>query len=169
LLLAGVRKREVEMGPLDMARIVAEAMQRLTSVIEESQAEIVMPERWPVAVGYGPWVEEVWANYISNAIKYGGQPPRVELGASSPAHGGKAKGELIRFWVRDNGAGLTEEAQAQLFVPFTKLDQIRVEGHGLGLSIVRRIMEKLGGQAGVESKVGQGSVFFFSLPTAGSV
>ena len=169
LLLAGVRKREVEMGPLDMASIVAEAMQRLTSVIEESQAEIVMPERWPVAVGYGPWVEEVWANYISNAIKYGGQPPRVELGASSPAHGGKAKGELIRFWVRDNGAGLTEEAQAQLFVPFTKLDQIRVEGHGLGLSIVRRIMEKLGGQAGVESKVGQGSVFFFSLPTVGSV
>jgi signal transduction histidine kinase/DNA-binding response OmpR family regulator len=184
LLLAGVRKREVEMGPLDMASIVAEAMQRMTSMIEGSQAEIVLPETWPVAVGYGPWVEEVWVNYISNAIKYGGQPPRVELGASlpsipparggqakevvSPLSGGKAKGQQVHFWVRDNGPGLTKEAQAQLFVPFTKLDQIRVEGHGLGLSIVRRIMEKLGGQAGVESQVGQGSIFFFSLPAAGS-
>lgn len=172
LLLAGVRKREVEMGPLDMMSIVAEAMQRMTSMIEGSQAEIVLPETWPVAVGYGPWVEEVWVNYISNAIKYGGQPPRVELGASlpsvPPAREGQTKGQQVHFWVRDNGPGLTKEARAQLFVPFTKLDQVRVEGHGLGLSIVRRIVEKLGGQAGVESQVGQGSIFFFSLPAAGS-
>jgi signal transduction histidine kinase/DNA-binding response OmpR family regulator len=172
LLLAGVRKREVEMGPLDMASIVAEAMQRMTSMIEGSQAEIVLPETWPAAVGYGPWVEEVWVNYISNAIKYGGQPPRVELGASlpsvPPAREGQTKGQQVHFWVRDNGPGLTKEARAQLFVPFTKLDQVRVEGHGLGLSIVRRIVEKLGGQAGVESQVGQGSIFFFSLPAAGS-
>ena len=70
----------------------------------------------------------------------------------------------MRFWVRDNGPGLTPEAQAQLFIPFTQLDQIRVKGHGLGLSIVRRIMEKLGGQVGVESEVGRGSIFIFSLP-----
>ncbi len=159
LLLAGVRKMEVEMRPLDMASIVAEAMQRLAGMIEQSQAEVILPETWPVALGYGPWVEEVWVNYLSNGIKYGGQPPRVELGATAQPD------SKVRFWIRDNGPGLPPEAQARLFIPFTRFDQVRTEGHGLGLSIVRRIVEKLGGQVGVKSAVGQGSVFTFTLPT----
>jgi two-component system sensor histidine kinase/response regulator len=52
----------------------------------------------------------------------------------------------------------------QLFTPFTQLLQIRAEGHGLGLSIVRRIVEKFDGQVGIESEVGRGSVFTFTLP-----
>ncbi len=159
LLLAGVRKQEVKVAALDMGSVVAEAVQRLTDVIEQSQAEVVLPDAWPVALGYGPWIEEVWTNYISNSIKYGGRPPRVELGAVAQPDG------WTRFWVRDNGPGLTAEAQARLFVPFTKLDQVRVEGHGLGLSIVQRILEKLGGKVGVESEIGQGCVFSFFLPT----
>jgi signal transduction histidine kinase len=55
-----------------------------------------------------------------------------------------------------------------LFTPFTRLNQVRAKGHGLGLSIVRRIVEKLGGQVGVESQIGQGSSFFFTLPGAAS-
>jgi len=70
---------------------------------------------------------------------------------------------MVRFWVRDNGPGLTPEAQARLFTPFTRLDQVRAEGHGLGLSIVQRIVKKLGGHVGVESEVGRGSVFTFTL------
>jgi signal transduction histidine kinase len=162
LLLAGVRKKEVETNPLDMASIVAEALQRLTDLIEDRQAEIILPETWPTALGYAPWVEEVWANYISNGIKYGGQPPHVELGATVQSSDDAPP--TVRFWVRDNGPGLTPEAQARLFIPFTQLDQLRTEGYGLGLSIVQRIVDKLGGQVGVESEVGQGSVFFFSLP-----
>jgi signal transduction histidine kinase len=158
LLLSELRQREVETGPLDMASIVADAQKRLTGMIGEHEAEIVVPETWPEALGYGPWIEAVWANYLSNAIKYGGEPPRVELGAT-PQPDGK-----ICFWVRDNGPGLTLEDQAHLFTPFTRLDQVRARGHGLGLSIVRRIVEKLGGKVGVESKVGQGSIFAFTLP-----
>jgi signal transduction histidine kinase len=162
LLLGRVQKAEVELTPLDMASIVAEAIQRQASMIKEHQAEIVLPETWPLALGHGPWVEEVWANYLSNALKYGGQPPRVELGAAAQADG------RVRFWVRDNGPGLAPEAQAQLFTPFTRLDQGRAEGHGLGLSIVQRIVDKLGGQVGVESEVGRGSVFTFTLPSVAS-
>jgi PAS domain S-box-containing protein len=159
LLLAGVRKmEEVEKRPLDMASIVAEAQQRLAHMIEEHQAEIILPDTWPVALGHGPWVEEVWVNYLNNAIKYGGQPPHVELGATKQPDG------MVRFWVRDNGPGLRPEEQARLFTPFTRLDQVRTKGHGLGLSIVGRIVEKLGGQVGVESEVGRGSVFTFTLP-----
>jgi signal transduction histidine kinase len=150
LLLACVRKvTEVEMDLLDTASIVAEAQGRLALMIEEHQAEIILPDTWPVALGYGPWIEEVWVNYLSNAIKYGGQPPRVELGATVQPDG------MVRFWVRDNGPGLLPEEQTRLFTLFTRLDQVRAKGHGLGLSIARRIVEKLGGQVGIESEIGK--------------
>ena len=160
LLLAGIRKQEVEPVPLDMAGIVAEAQSRVADLVDEYQAEISVPDGWPAALGYGPWVEEVWVNYLSNGIKYGGRPPRLELGATG------AEDAMVRFWIRDNGPGLTEEQQARLFVPFTQLAQVRVGGHGLGLSIVQRIVQKLGGEVGVESEgiEGRGSLFFFTLP-----
>jgi signal transduction histidine kinase len=162
LLLAEVRQVQVATEPLDMSRIVSEALQRLTDAVEQSRAEIVWPDvsAWPVALGYAPWVEEVWINYLSNALKYGGRPPRIELGAKAQPEG------MTRFWVRDNGPGIPPEAQSRLFTPFTRLDQVRAKGHGLGLSIVRRIVEKLGGQVGVESQTGQGSAFYFTLPGA---
>ncbi len=73
---------------------------------------------------------------------------------------------FVRFWVRDNGPGLSPERQAQLFQPLIRYNQINIEGHGLGLSIVQHIVKKLGGQVGVESQglSGQGSIFMFSLP-----
>lgn len=162
LLLARLRHgKAVETEPLDMAQIVDETCDRLINLIDKYQPEIVFPTGWPAATGYAPWVEEVWVNYMSNALKYGGRPPRIELGAQPAADG------MIRFWVRDNGPGLTDEQLAELFKPFTQLKQVVVGGgHGLGLSIVQRIIERLGGQVGVESVLGQGSTFYFTLPAA---
>ncbi len=167
LLLAGVRQTKAQIAPLDMGHIVAAAQERLRPTIEKHQAEIILPQVWPVALGYGPWVEEVWVNYLDNALKYGGRPaeqipPRIELGCDPAAN------SFIRFWVRDNGLALGPEAQAQLFTPFTRIDPLRSKGHGLGLSIVRRIVEKLGGQVGVESETGRGNIFFFTLPDGGA-
>ncbi len=162
LLLAQVRQGEVELDPVNTGSIVAEALQSLAGLIQDQEAVIHVPDAWPAALGYEPWIEQVWANYVSNAIKYGGQPPRVELGATPEPDG------MIRFWVRDNGPGLTPEEQARLFTPFTRLDQKRAKGYGLGLSIVRRIVEKLGGQVGIESSgaPGLGCTFSFTLPGA---
>jgi PAS domain S-box-containing protein len=159
LLLAGVRKTDVERLPVEMAAVVSGALQRLSYMTAEYAPEIVLPDAWPVALGHAPWLEEVWANYLSNAMKYGGKPTRLELGADTTE--GRA-----RFWVRDNGPGLTPEQQSRLFVPFTRLHQVRATGQGLGLSIVRRIMYKLGGEAWVESEPGKGSRFGFTLPRA---
>jgi signal transduction histidine kinase len=158
LLLAEVRKLKAQAVALEMGAIVAEAQQTLAHLIESSAAEITVPDAWPAALGYGPWIEQVWINYINNSIKYGGQPPRLELGATRQPDG------MVRFWVRDNGPGLAPEDQASLFTPFTRLDQVRATGYGLGLSIVKRIVEKLDGQVGIESESGQGSTFFFTLP-----
>jgi signal transduction histidine kinase len=162
LLLAEVRQAEVPVDRLDMEPIIAVVEARLSHTLKENRGKLILPATWPPALGYAPWVEEVWANYISNALKYGGQPPCVELGATPQPNG------MVRFWVRDNGPGLAPEDQARLFTPFTRLYPTGKEGHGLGLAIVRRIVEKLNGQVGVESAgiSGQGSLFFFTLPTA---
>ena len=157
LLLAEVRKSEIELQPLDMIKIVADSRKRLAYLIGQHEARIDAPSEWPAALGHAPWIEQVWVNYISNAIKYGGRPPKIELGATP------LPDKRIKFWVRDNGRGLTPDQQKQLFLPFTQLAHARATGHGLGLSIVRRIVNKLDGEVGVESEVGQGSLFSFTL------
>jgi len=157
LLLAELRRTDVVLEPLYMPAIVTEAQGRLAPMAQDYRAEIVLPAAWPAAVGHGPWVEEVWVNYLSNAIKYGGRPPRVELNAAIQSDG------MARFWVRDNGPGIALDEQTRLFEPFTRLDHVRANGHGLGLSVVRHIVEKLGGEVGVWSAPGQGSVFSFTL------
>jgi PAS domain S-box-containing protein len=158
LVLASARSTEVESKPLDMTQIIFESHKRLDSLIHQYNPEMIVPLTWPAAAGHAPWVEEVWTNYISNAIKYGGNPPRVELGATPLEDG------MVRFWVKDNGPGVPPEQHDILFIPFTRLSQVRAEGHGLGLSIVQRIVEKLGGEVGLESEMGKGSTFYFTLP-----
>jgi two-component system, sensor histidine kinase and response regulator len=158
LLFAEVSKVEAPVEPVDMARVVANIRRRLSYMIKERQAQVDFPEVWPVAMGYAPWIEEVWANYLSNAIKHGGRPPRVELGASPQPDG------MLRFWTRDNGPGVPPKVRAGLFRPFDQIDRVHIPGHGLGLSIVYQIVDKLGGQVGVESELGQGSLFYFTLP-----
>jgi signal transduction histidine kinase len=158
LLLASVDRSDIETIPLDMGRIISEAKKRLTFSISEYNAEIQHGNDWPNAMGYSSWIEEVWVNYISNGLKYGGEPPVLRLGADPSKDG------LIRFWVKDNGPGISEEDQKKLFKPHTRLRQTRARGEGLGLSIVRRIVEKCGGKVGVESEPGNGSTFWFCLP-----
>ncbi|MEZ4676191.1 MAG: ATP-binding protein [Caldilineaceae bacterium] len=164
LLLAEVRSREdLLLLPLQMSRIVKDVEARLTTLLTQYNAQLVMPEQkdaWPCVIGYAPWVEEVWANYLSNAIKYGGRPPVIEIGSTVANNG------MVRFWVRDNGEGIPVEDRRTLFQPFARLKPYSTDGHGLGLSIARRIIEKLGGEVGMESVEGEGSVFSFTLPTA---
>jgi PAS domain S-box-containing protein len=157
LLLARMRKEDALLAPLDMAPIVEAALSRLRDALRHSQAEVILPDSYPQALGYAPWVEEVWFNYIANALKYGGRPLRLEIGGKVQADG------YVRFWVKDNGPGLTAARQEQLFKPGEGWEQPRGQGQGLGLSIVQQIVERLDGQVGVESEEGRGSVFSFSL------
>lgn len=160
LLLSEVRKVDIPSGPMDMGKIVVSIRKRLHHLIKENNGTILAPKNWPSAMGYAPWIEEVWCNYVSNALKYGGRPPIVRLGATELPDG------TIRFWVLDNGFGIPAEVQESLFIPFNQFSEQYRPGHGLGLSIVRHIIEKLGGKVGVESKAGKGSLFYFILPAS---
>ena len=161
LLLSTVRGQAITLQPIVMTDVVAEALSRVNHHLNQYQGKIEMSCHWPPCLGYAPWIEEVWVNYLSNAIKYGGTPPLLILGY-----------ELLPdsqacFWVRDNGEGLSPEQIERLFIPFERLHQVHTKGHGLGLSIVRRIVEKLGGRVGAElNQETQGSTFYFTLPLA---
>lgn len=159
LLLSTLRKTEIVTVPItNMHAIVLEAVERVSHMLNRTHGHIEILDEWPIALGYAPWLEEVWVNYLSNAIKYGGTPPQIRLQTAVQPDG------MIRFCVIDNGPGLTTAQQQKLFTPFTRLHQIRASGYGLGLSIVHRIITKLDGRVGVISIPGQGSTFYFDLP-----
>lgn len=162
LTLASVRQQEIRPVSVNMKLVVLDAISRLKNMIQEKGTQVILPEIWPEVLGYEAWIEEVWLNYISNAIKYGGTPSVIEIGSEL------LPDNRVKYWIKDNGKGLSENEMAMLFTKFTRLDTMSAEGHGLGLSIVKRIIEKLNGEVGVESNhiPGEGSVFYFMLPSA---
>jgi signal transduction histidine kinase len=104
-------------------------------------------------------LRQVFANLLANGIKFSGgaAQPRVEVGATRSPEG------AIVFHVRDNGVGFTEAQGRELFVPFRRLHADRFEGHGIGLTIVRRIVERHGGRLWAEGRPGEGATFYFTL------
>ncbi len=161
LFLASMRSEKIQVSELDNKRILTEVLKRLRYEIRATEAKISLPSQWPRAYGYAPWIEEVWLNYISNGLKYGGsdeRSPTLKLGATAETNG------MVRFWVADNGPGIAPADQKRLFKPHTRVTSKKIRGEGLGLSIVWRIVEKCGGKVGVESQEGSGSCFWFTLP-----
>lgn len=160
LLLARIRMNpSVTPEVIAMDTVVDNVIKRLTQEINAKNAQIILPKEWAKSIGYGPWLEGVWYNYISNGLRYGGTPPILSIAATTLANG------MVRFEVQDNGSGLTPSEQDLLFKPFPKLTTTP-KGNGLGLVIVQRVIEHLNGTVGVESRPGFGSSFYFTLPSA---
>lgn len=161
LTLASVRKVEnIPLIQLDVRALATEACSRLEEFARKEEATIEFMGEWPTAFGHEQWIEEVWVNFISNAIKYGGKPPRIEIGSAT------VDNTFNKYWVRDHGPGIPPHRQGELFIQFSRLDPQASEGHGLGLSIVKRIINKLGGEVGYETAKDGGGIFWFTLPTA---
>ncbi|MBN2637626.1 MAG: PAS domain-containing protein [Bacteroidales bacterium] len=159
LLLADVRNRDnVRLEPINMVLAVDNVLERLGDLVAKSSARIILPDEWTEVSCYQPWIEEVWSNYIANAIKYGGKPPVVEIGFDD-------EGDRILYWVKDNGKGLSAEEIQSLFTEFKRLERHskEVSGHGLGLSIVQRIIDRFEGETGVISDGKTGCTFYFTL------
>jgi PAS domain S-box-containing protein len=161
LILATVSHLDIERKPLNMSQIFNKAKKQVKDLLLKNETKIYASEEWPTAFGYASWVEEVWVNYLTNAVKYGGSPPVIQVGADIGLNG------MVRFWIRDNGDGIAPENQSKLFQKYVRFVPDKVDGYGLGLSIVKRIVEKLDGSVGVESsgKKGEGALFWFKLPS----
>jgi len=163
LLLAQMRKDELEPVPVDMQAAVKQSLDRLELDLKRENVEVVQPQVWPNPLGVAAWIQAVWVNYISNAVKYGGSPPMVKLFWEQV----KESPGMIRYGVEDNGPGVDPAQSDRIFKEFTRVGGEKSEGHGLGLSIVRRIIVRLGGTVAVEpGENGSGSRFTFTLPEA---
>jgi two-component system, sensor histidine kinase and response regulator len=161
LLLAQARKLDIKSEPLEMGVIVSKARKRLLPLIRERNATIIFPDHWPAAKGHSQWVEEVWFNYLASAIRHSGsEKPSILVGGKPMAN------EMVSFWAADNGLPIALDNCIGLHTQLHERDGGSDRGYGLGLSLAQRIVERLGGKAGIESLEGQGSVFFFTLPAA---
>jgi signal transduction histidine kinase len=160
LWLAKLRDVSSTAVPVEINSVVANTTLRLQHAIAARGVTVSIAPNLPPALGHEQWVEEIFANLISNAIKYMGDhnaTPFIYISATPQEC-------FVRYDVRDNGVGIAPENQARLFEMFTRLHTVKAEGIGLGLSIVQRIVTKLGGRVGVESQFGKGSTFWFTLP-----
>lgn len=158
-VLAGLlNDQSVKFELNEMSDIVTFVMEkRLADQIKQHRAKIQLAEIWPTVPGYRPWLEEIWINYICAGLRHGGKPPHLEFGATP------IPPDKVRFWVRNNGRCFTNEEQAKLFLS-ESLDESCVKDGCLGLSVVQQLVEKMGGQVGVETIKGKGNLFYFTLP-----
>lgn len=142
--------------------LVRETVELLHGRISQVGAAVTVAENLPQLFGDYERLAEVMQNLIDNACKFmGDQPtPQIEIGQK-----GTLK-DMPVFYVRDNGMGIDPEFHERIFGLFNKLDA-RSDGTGVGLALVRRIIEFHGGRIWVESEPGQGTTFFFTLPTGG--
>jgi light-regulated signal transduction histidine kinase (bacteriophytochrome) len=147
---------------VDSAAVLAITARNLQAAIAESQATLIYPDL-PTVLGDETQLVQLFQNLIGNAIKFrADRPVEVTVGA-------ERRGAQWLFWVRDNGIGIEPESAERIFVIFQRL-QSRAEspGTGIGLAICKKIVERHGGQIWVESEPGQGSTFYFLLPTLDS-
>ena len=155
---------KVQTSPQDLVAIITATLAELKPLAEEKRHTIsfLPPAPLPPVLADKDKLQEVMVNLVGNAIKYTPPQGKVEVGL-------KVAGQSIITWVKDNGIGIGPDDQAKLFQRFFRVesDETRhIQGTGLGLFIVRQIVEHMNGKIWVESEKGQGSTFYFSLPTA---
>jgi PAS domain S-box-containing protein len=144
---------------VDLNLVFQKVTQDLKAAIEESGASVTS-DPLPSVMGQQAHFRQLFQNLIVNAIKYRDEPaPRIHVSAK------KRKTEWL-FAVSDNGLGIAPEYHQTIFGVFKRLHGKKIPGTGIGLAICQRVVERLGGRIWVESQLGQGSKFFFTLPLA---
>jgi signal transduction histidine kinase len=147
-----------EEGAFD--ELVREALDNVQGQLQKRGVTLTVQPDLPTVYGDRQRLVEVLQNLIDNAVKFMGDQsdPQIEIGQREQENGKPV------FFVKDNGIGIAPEYQERIFGLFNKLDP-KTEGAGVGLAIVKRIIEVHGGRIWIESEPGKGSTFFFTLPS----
>lgn len=147
---------------ISLHRVASQVLEDLRSKAAERQTSLVnqIPEALQVH-GDADRLQQVIGNLVDNAIKYGRTHGKVVVGARSLHE------DIVEAWVADDGVGIAPEARTRVFERFYRIDKGRSReqgGTGLGLSIVKHIVQAHGGEVRVESEVGKGTCFYFTVP-----
>ncbi|HWI58854.1 MAG TPA: ATP-binding protein [Bacillota bacterium] len=163
-----VLQQRLPIEPVDVAKLLRGIIESFPN-LQPSAAEVSIEEPLPEVLGSKAALTQCFGNLLSNAAKFvaPGTRPRIRIRAEPLTPQAPGLRPCVRFWFEDNGIGIAPEHQAHLFKMFHRLDQ-SCEGTGIGLAIVRKAIERMGGHVGLESTPGQGSKFWLELPQAGS-
>jgi CheY-like chemotaxis protein len=152
----------LEVQPIEPGPAVASACAVVSAMAQKKSLRIEQTVRTRrLALADEGKLQQILLNLLSNAIKFSDPDRRIEVGVED-------KADLLRFWVRDEGPGIPDRVRPDLFKPFVQGESPlskKHEGTGLGLAITRRLVEYQGGDVGVETEVGIGSTFWFTLPS----
>ena len=158
LAYSRVGTQGAELTPTDTAPVLRETLSNLELAIEDSEAQVVFSDL-PSVMGDPSQLRQLFQNIIGNALKFRSESrPRVELDA-------KRDGDQWTFSIRDNGVGFDQRYAERVFGVFKRLHRnADIPGTGIGLAICQRIIDRHGGRIWAESKLGEGSCFYFTLP-----
>jgi len=162
LAYSRLSREEVPLRPIDLDAIVAQVVDRMGKEIRERQAVVTVRTPLPRVIGYASMLDQVVTNLLSNGMKFSrpGIAPEIVIRA-------EVRGSRVRLWIEDNGIGIAPEYLERVFGLFQRLNPVEsFPGTGVGLAIVRRAMERMGGSSGLESTPEQGSRFWVELPRA---
>ena len=162
LAYSQLTRSELDLAPLDLGRVLKGSLQQLDAEVRSRNARVHIGDSLPAVVGHGPTLTQVLANLLANGIKFvpPDRTPEVRVRAEQRDAGGR-----VRLWVEDNGIGIAPEHHERIFRVFERLHRSAdYPGTGIGLAIVRKAMERMGGSVGVESEPGRGSRFWIELP-----
>lgn len=151
----------IKIEPIDMNSLVGDVVENVIFRARELAAAITV-DKLPPCRSDGPMTNQVFSNLIGNALKYLDPQRKGQIKIT-----GKLQGDNCVYCVADNGIGIPESSVEKVFEIFHRLNPSdKAGGEGLGLTIITRILDRLGGSISVESKFGQGSKFYVTLPKA---
>ncbi len=158
LKLSRVGYRELSVEQVNTRNLVEKILKTLAHQLEVREVEVVVGVLPPVS-GDPMAMEQVFGNLLDNAVKYldPTRPGRLEVF-------GEPDGNGIRFAIRDNGRGIAAEDLEKVFAIFRRSGKQDVKGDGMGLAYVRTLVRRLGGRIWCESRLGEGTCFYFTLP-----
>jgi signal transduction histidine kinase len=162
LAYSRVSRAELKLVRVPLTPVAHSALAELSGALRARNASVHVDEPLPTVMGHPATLSQVLTNLLGNGLKFV-PPERIpELRVRAERHNG-----LVRVWVEDNGIGIAPEHQARIFRVFERLhSNDDYPGTGIGLAIVRKAVERMGGQVGVESSLGHGSRFWVELRTA---
>ena len=147
---------------VDLDLVVRDAIGQLEADISTKHARVDLQGPFPRVCAHRATLEQALANLVSNGLKFvpPGQPPQIQIRTE------RSNGS-VRVWVEDNGIGIDPVHHSRIFAVFERLHQAdQYAGTGIGLAIVRKAVERMGGRVGVESMPGSGSRFWIELQSA---
>src|SRR3989441_379104 len=160
LAYSQVTRADLPRAPMDLQRLMRAALDQLDGEVRTRQARVVVEGGLPAVVAHGATLTQVLVNLLANGIKFVPSDRAPEVRVRAEARDGR-----VRLWVEDNGIGIAPEHHERIFRVFERLHPAtNYPGTGIGLAIVRKAMERMGGRAGVESEPGRGSRFWIELP-----